>query len=314
MPTTPPRRPFVPVTVVRGRPQEVELAAVRPNPYQPRLRTFTDYPGLASLVDDLRKHGFRGTTEVRRNPADPAGHRRVEAATRAGLTRVLAQFVAFTDEQMRQSALRENLLREELTPREEAVFLQGLRADGLTYDEIAAYVGTSKGWVQARLRPPALEGPLRAAAMADPARFTVLSTLVSLDPSEREARFARVQAGELGVEDLRALVRSRDRDRAQDGPIDAPVPTPEPSRRGRPRRHGRPPLDAGPASGTASTSATTGTTADEALRAVLGELAHLKRLLPFVDPARLSPEERRRIREDLAAIGALWGRLLGEWA
>jgi ParB family chromosome partitioning protein len=337
MSQTPPRRPSVPVPVVRGRPQEVELATLRPNPFQPRLRSFEDDPGLAALVDDIRQHGFRGTIEVRRDPADPAahpqvvaGHRRVEAAKRAGLTRVLAQFVEFTDDQMKQGAIRENLLREDLTPWEEAVFLQGLRNDGLSYDEAAAYCGKSVGWVQNRLRLLTLEGSLREAAMTEPQHLTVLNTLLAFEPAEREALFAQVKEGKLNVEDLRALVRAKRRTGSPEeaslpeggGQLDTPVPKPETPpatppdapRRGLPPRRRPPTRERRPAPGAVPTPTGPEAAAVEALREILDHLEHLKRLLPFVDPARLSPEERRRIRDDLAEIVALWGRLLGEAA
>jgi ParB family chromosome partitioning protein len=298
----------------------VMLESLRPNPYPPRLRPVEDDAALAALVADIAQYGFRGAIEVRRDPADPAGHRRVAAAKRAGLTRVLAQFVDLDDDQMRQSAIRENLLRQDLTPWEEAVFLQGLRDDGLTYDGIAAYVGKSKGWIQNRLRLLTLEGPLREAAMTEPELLTVLNTLLFLAPADREALFARVKAGELNVADLRALVhaerRARERDEAAGAPgggrrIDVPLPAPPDASLGAapesPQRD-RPTVRPAPQPAPAVAP---GMTADEAWRATVADLERLVRLAVQLDPARCSPDERRRIHDGVRELLALVERLVG---
>jgi ParB family chromosome partitioning protein len=325
----------------------VMLESLRPNPYQPRLHPIEDDAALAALVADIKEYGFRGSIEVRRNPADPAGHpqivaghRRVEAAKRAGLTRVPAQFVDLDDAQMQQSAIRENLLREDLTPWEEAVFLKRLRDDGLTYDQIATYCGKSTGWVQNRLRLHNLEGPLLEAAMTDPELLTALNTLLFLDPDDREALFARVQAGELNVEDLRNLVKARRRARRAEEEaitpgggrrIDVPLPAPPPAGteavgapahatgevrpippRGATAEQARPDPGTGPAPEPGSAAKPPVMPPDEVLRAVFAHLEGLKRHLPALAPAWLTPAQHRRLRDDLAVVVALWGRRLGE--
>jgi ParB/RepB/Spo0J family partition protein len=201
--------------IVPGSIDFVLVDDLDPNPYQPRLRPHTE-ASLGDLIPDMREFGFRAAIQVRKNPHDPAGrpqivagHRRVAAAKIVGIKKIPVQFVDLTNEQMEQSALRENLLREDLTPWEEAVALGRLRNRGMTYHQIAAFVGKSVGWVQNRLTLLQTEGALREAAMAHPELLTAINTLMLLDPADRESLFERVRKGELNVEDLRALVRAK---------------------------------------------------------------------------------------------------------
>jgi hypothetical protein len=170
--------------------------------------------------------------------------------------------------------------------------------------------------------------------MTDPELLTALNTLLFLDPDDREALFARVQAGALNVEDLRNLVKARRRARRAEEEaitpqggrrIDVPLPAPPPAGTdakgtlesipppaGGSAPHPLPDPVADPAPKPRPAAATSPKTPDEALRAVVAHLEGLKRLLPALAPARFSPETRQRLRNDLAEILAMWGRLLGE--
>ena len=77
-----------------------------------------------------------------------AGERRVRASKLAGLTHIPAIIRDFTDEQMMEIALLENLQRENLTAIEEAVAYKSLLENlHLTQDELSRKVGKSRSHI-----------------------------------------------------------------------------------------------------------------------------------------------------------------------
>jgi ParB/RepB/Spo0J family partition protein len=323
----------------RDLPRPIPIDWLGPNPFQPRLRPLAEDEAIDALAEAMRQSGFGGSLEARHDPRDPqgklqivSGHRRLEAARRAGLATIPVRIVEYTDEEMGTGALRENLLRKDLTPWEEAVALQRLRDRGKTYDEISKIVLRSKGWLQNRLQLLKLEGPLREAAMAHPEMMTVLNILLLLEPDARQSLFDRVRTGELNVEDLRALVRAKreaERRREQailpgggmriDVPLaqqstsatpDRPEPgspqTPGPGTRrrtSRPRqidRHGKSPGGPPPTTGEPPLSPEAANA--RAMAGLAVGLVALRRLVARPEFAALTPEERRAFRDDIQAI------------
>src|SRR5262245_21889382 len=207
---------FADPSTARHRVSSLPIDALEPNPFQPRLAIAE--PELAALTADMDVYGFRGSIEVR-PPREQggryqivAGERRWRAWQRSQKCRgsIPVQIVDYTDAEMRQSAIRENVLREDLTPWEEALAIAPLQQEGMSVRKIAEFVGKSKGWVQGRLTLLRLpEGPLRDAARADPESMTLPKTLMLLPENERDHLFARVKSGELNEEDLRALIRAK---------------------------------------------------------------------------------------------------------
>lgn len=124
------------------------------NPFQPRRSVERN---LQKLIDEIRKRGFRGVLLGRRNPSEPGriqlayGHRRREAAKRAGLTAIPVLVADLLDEDMQVLALNENLLREDLTPIEEARTYQMMIERGYTQQAVADEIHESRGYVRNRL-------------------------------------------------------------------------------------------------------------------------------------------------------------------
>lgn len=124
------------------------------NPFQPRRSVERN---LQKLIDEIRKRGFRGVLLGRRNPSEPGriqlayGHRRREAAKRAGLTAIPVLIADLLDEDMQVLALNENLLREDLTPIEEARTYQMMIERGYTQQAVADEIHESRGYVRNRL-------------------------------------------------------------------------------------------------------------------------------------------------------------------
>lgn len=116
---------------------------IQRNPYQPRKRF--DEDELKQLADSIREHGVLQPLTVR--PADGgyqliAGERRLRAAQLAGLTEVPVHVVDFTDQQVAEAALVENIQRTDLNPIEKANgFKDYLERYKLSHEALATKLG-----------------------------------------------------------------------------------------------------------------------------------------------------------------------------
>ena len=132
---------------VPGR-REVEIAIeeIRPNPYQPRKEF--DQTALNELADSIRTHGIFTPLLVRKSVSGYdliTGERRLRAAKIAGLKVVPAISVDFTEEQMMEIAILENVQREDLNAIEEATAYDSLvKKLGYTQEKLAERVGKSR--------------------------------------------------------------------------------------------------------------------------------------------------------------------------
>lgn len=128
---------------------EVNLTDLRPNPYQPR-KVF-DENALAELASSIKEHGVFQPIIVKKSIKGYeiiAGERRVRASKLAGLEKVPAIIRDFSDEQMMEIALLENLQRENLSAIEEAyAYKSMLEKLHLTQDELARKVGKSRSHI-----------------------------------------------------------------------------------------------------------------------------------------------------------------------
>ena len=132
---------------VPGR-REVEIAIeeISPNPYQPRKEF--DQTALNELADSIRTHGIFTPLLVRKSVSGYdliTGERRLRAAKIAGLKVVPAISVEFTEEQMMEIAILENVQREDLNAIEEATAYDSLvKKLGYTQEKLAERVGKSR--------------------------------------------------------------------------------------------------------------------------------------------------------------------------
>lgn len=132
----------------------VAIEELRPNPYQPR-RVF-DEEKLNELASSIKEHGIVQPIVVRvavRGFEIVAGERRWRAAKKVGLTQVPIVVRDFTDQQMNEIALIENLQREDLNPIEVAEAYHNLMEKfSMTQDVLAKKVGQSRSHVANTLR------------------------------------------------------------------------------------------------------------------------------------------------------------------
>ncbi len=141
---------------VPGR-KEIEIAVdeIRANPYQPRKEF--DEKALQDLADSIRIHGIFTPLLVRKSQAKGyeliAGERRLRAAKLAGLSVVPAISVEFTDEEMMEISILENVQRENLNAIEEAAAYDSLiKRLGYTQEKLAERVGKSREYCANMLR------------------------------------------------------------------------------------------------------------------------------------------------------------------
>ncbi len=128
---------------------EISLDDLRPNPYQPRKRF--DDEALKELSESIKNHGVFQPIIVKKSIKGYeiiAGERRCRASRLAGRDTIPAIVRTFTDEQMMEIALLENLQRENLSAIEEAIaYKTMLDKLNLTQDELAKKVGKSRSHI-----------------------------------------------------------------------------------------------------------------------------------------------------------------------
>jgi ParB family chromosome partitioning protein len=138
-----------------GELRELPVELIKPNPSQPR--TSFDEEALAALAASIETSGMLQPLLVRPLPDGSyelvAGERRWRAAQRAGLGKVPAVVRDQAEAERLQSALIENMVREDLNPVEEAKACAALVEDlGLTKEELARRVGRSRPAVSNLIR------------------------------------------------------------------------------------------------------------------------------------------------------------------
>ena len=128
---------------------ELSLDELRPNPYQPRKKF--DEEALNELADSIKEHGVFQPIIVKKSIKGyeiVAGERRYRASKKLGLEKIPAIIKDFTDDEMMQISLLENLQRENLTSIEEAKAYKAIiDASNLTQDELAKKVGKSRSYI-----------------------------------------------------------------------------------------------------------------------------------------------------------------------
>ena len=128
---------------------ELNLDELRPNPYQPRKKF--DEEALNELAASIKEHGVFQPIIVKKTVKGydiVAGERRFRASKKAGLTTIPAIIEDFSDDEMMQISLLENLQREDLTAIEEAkAYKSIIEASNITQDELAKRVGKSRSHI-----------------------------------------------------------------------------------------------------------------------------------------------------------------------
>lgn len=194
--------------------QMVPLAAIRPNPDQPRR--FFARESLEELAQSIRAQGVLQPILVRPRRGEGgqryeivAGERRYRAAGLAGLAEVPVLVRELSAEDSLAVALIENLQREDLNPMEEAAGLRELQDRlKLSQEALAAKVGKGRSTVANTLRLLALSQAAQADMLEGRITAGHARQILALDDATlQEELRQRVVAEGLSVREAEELVQ-----------------------------------------------------------------------------------------------------------
>ena len=147
---------------LEGKPLYVRINLIQPYLNQPRK--FFDEEKLKELAESIKIHGILEPLIVRKNGALYeliAGERRWRAAKLAELNEVPIIIKDFSDKELREASLVENILREDLNVVEKALAYNDLMKEyNFTQDDVAKRVGISRAAVANTLRILTLDDEL----------------------------------------------------------------------------------------------------------------------------------------------------------
>ena len=141
-------------STLKGNVSKISIQDIYPNPNQPR-KTF-DQESLEELADSIKVHGLIQPIIV--NKMDDgyliiAGERRYRACKLAGLTEIDAIVKNYSERQIAEISIIENLQREDLNPIEIAKSLQKLMQEyNITQEQVAARIGKNRSSIANYIR------------------------------------------------------------------------------------------------------------------------------------------------------------------
>lgn len=128
---------------------KVNISELRSNPYQPRQNF--DQESLEELAASIKEHGVFQPIIIKKSIKGYeiiAGERRVKASKLAGFKEIPAIIRDFTDNEMMEIALLENLQRENLNSIEEAAAYKQLLSNlNMTQEQLAERLGKSRSHI-----------------------------------------------------------------------------------------------------------------------------------------------------------------------
>ena len=134
---------------------EISVDKLFPHPDNPRR----DLGDLTELTESVRERGILQNLTVVRHPFAEKeeytvviGHRRLEAAKRAGLATVPCRVTYMNEREMIATMLLENMQRSDLTPLEEAEGMQMMIDFGESVNAISQKTGLSESTIRRRVR------------------------------------------------------------------------------------------------------------------------------------------------------------------
>lgn len=189
---------------------EIPVADIRPNPYQPRKEF--ESSAIEELAQSIKEHGIIQPLIVRKSIKGyelVAGERRLRAAKSLGLKKVAAVVKDYSDQQLMEIALIENLQRENLNPLEEAEAYEKLISHhSYTQEQLAKKIGKSRPHVANMLRLLQLPEQIRKMVSASDLSMGHARALLGVEKEELQLQLAKeaVKKG-ISVRQLEELVK-----------------------------------------------------------------------------------------------------------
>lgn len=198
-------------TVVKTEEIKLKITEVEPNRGQPRKKF--DEDSLLELADSIKQFGILQPLIVQKREGYYeiiAGERRWRAAKMAGLKEVPVIIKDFSDQQVVEISLIENIQRENLNPIEEAVAFKRLLTEfHLKQDEVAERVSKSRTAVTNSMRLLKLDERVQQMLIDDMISTGHARALLAVEDKDLQYRLAqRVFDEKLSVRDIEKLMKS----------------------------------------------------------------------------------------------------------
>ena len=205
--------------------KELPVEDINPGRFQPR--TNFDEEKLLELTNSIKNHGVLSPILVREVGLNKyeviAGERRLRASKNAGLKTIPTLIDQKQDKDALESALIENLQREDLNAVEEARGYDRLKREfGLTQDEVAASTGKARSTIANSLRLLSLPAKVLDMLSSGQIEKGHAKLLASMNPLEAEKAANNIIKNKLTVKDLTGLsskktnkkpqIKTKDRD------------------------------------------------------------------------------------------------------
>lgn len=196
--------------VIKKVEQTLNINKIEPNKSQPR-KNF-DEDALAELADSIKQYGvIEPLVVVKRKGFYEliAGERRWRAARLAGLKEVPVVIKDYTDQEIVEIALIENIQREDLNPIEEALAYDRLIKEfNLKQDEVAERVSKSRTTITNSLRLLKLTEPVQQMLIDDMLSTGHVRALISIEDASLQYEAAQyIFDKKLSVRETEAYVK-----------------------------------------------------------------------------------------------------------
>ncbi|WP_350343668.1 ParB/RepB/Spo0J family partition protein [Proteinivorax tanatarense] len=167
--------------------KQISVNKIRPNPYQPRKVFSTE--SLEDLAQSIEQHGIVQPIVVREIDGGyelVAGERRLRACKMTNLSKMPAVIQEFSEKEVAEIALIENLQREDLNIIEEAEAYKTLIEDfGFSQEQLAQRLGKSRSGLTNTLRLLNLSKDVKHLVMNDKLTAGQVRPLLSLADEEQ---------------------------------------------------------------------------------------------------------------------------------
>ena len=198
--------------------KELPVEDINPGRFQPR--TNFDEEKLLELTNSIKNHGVLSPILVREVGLNKyeviAGERRLRASKNAGLKTIPTLIDQKQDKDALESALIENLQREDLNAVEEARGYDRLKREfGLTQDEVAASTGKARSTIANSLRLLSLPAKVLDMLSSGKIEKGHAKLLASMDPLEAEKAANNIVKNKLTVKDLAGLSSKKTNKKSQ---------------------------------------------------------------------------------------------------